>query len=88
MPNHRDIGDPPDHGVAVDALSAAARTVPLAVIEQVAEHHGGIPVDGGVGDRHPQLNGPHDRVGNNSSSTGRRVRHRAPRQAGVLGVGT
>jgi hypothetical protein len=32
----------------------------------------------------PKLNGPHDRVGNNSNRKRRRVRHRAPRwQVGI-----
>ncbi len=42
-----------DHGVAVAAFDAAPWTVPLAVIEQSAEHYGGIAVDRGIGDRHP-----------------------------------
>lgn len=67
MPDHRHIGHSPDHGVAVNTIGAAPRTLPLAVIEQSAEHHRGIAVDGGVGDRHPELDGAHDRVGNNSS---------------------
>src|SRR6476660_6188376 len=65
MTDYRHIGDPPDHSVAVDALAPAARTVPLPVIEQVAEHHRGLADDSGVGDRHAEFDGAHDRVGNN-----------------------
>jgi hypothetical protein len=83
MPHHRHIGHPPDHGVAVDTFTTTPGTAaPDTVVEQVAEHHRDLAIDGGVGDRHPQLHRPHDRVGNNSSSTGRRVRYRAPRQVG------
>jgi hypothetical protein len=82
MPDNGYISHPPDHGVTVDTLTTAARTVALAVVEQVAEQHRDIAVDGGVGDRHPQLHSPHDRVGDNRSSRRRRVRHRAPRQVG------
>src|SRR3546814_6405744 len=39
----------------------------LPVLEQVAEHHRDLTIDGSVGDRHPQLDRPHDRVGDNSS---------------------
>ena len=82
MPDHRHIGHLPHDGVAVDTLAATPRTVPVAVVEQIAEHHRDITIDGGVGDRHPQLDRPHDRVGNNSSRRRHRVRHRAPREAG------
>jgi len=84
MPDHRHVGDPADHGVAVDTLDAAAGTVAAAVVEQVAEHHRGITVDGGVGDRHAEFDGAHDRVGNNTSNRRRRVGHRAPRTVGEL----
>ena len=80
MTHHRNIGHAADHGVAVAALATTARAAALAVVEQDAEHHRRIAVDGGVGDRHPQLDGPHDRVGNNSSGQGRRLGHRAPWQ--------
>ena len=46
--------------------TAAPWTVPAAVVEQIAEHHRDITINGGVGDRDPQLHRPHDRVGNNS----------------------
>ena len=82
MTHHRNIGHAADHGVAVAALATTARAAALAVVEQGAEHHRRIAVDGGVGDRHPELDGPHDRVGNNSSGQGRRLGHRAPRQVG------
>jgi len=78
MTNNRNVSDPPDHGVAVDTLAAAFRTVVPSIVKQVAEHHRDITIDGGVGDRHPQLDSPHDRVGNNGSRRRRRVRHRAP----------
>ena len=84
MTDYRHIGDPPDHSVAVDALAPAARTVPLPVIEQVAEHHRGLADDSGVGDRHAEFDGAHDRVGNNRSNRRRRVGHRAPRTVGEL----
>ena len=83
MPVHRHIGDTADYGIAVDTRSAAAWTVPLTIIEQIAEHHRGQAVHGGVGDRHSEFDGAYDRVGNNSSGTRRRVRHRAPRVAGM-----
>jgi hypothetical protein len=86
--DHRHIGDPPDHGVAVDTLGAAARTIASAVVEQLAEHHRCLAVDGGVGDRHPEFDGPHNRVGDNSSRQRRRVRHRAPRWQVCNGVRT
>ena len=82
MPDHRHIGHAADHGVAVDTLGATPWTLPRPVVEQGAEHHRGIAVDGGIGDRHTEFDGPHDRVGDNSSSRRRRVRHRAPRQVG------
>ena len=41
-----------------------------------------VAIDGSVGERHPQLDSPHDRVGNNSNRRRRRVRHRDPRQVG------
>ena len=83
MPDHRHVGDRADHGVPVDTLATAARAAPAdTVVEQGAEHHRGLTVNGGVGDRHTELDSPHDRVGNNSSRQRRRVRHRAPRQVG------
>ena len=50
--------------MAIDnpALWAAS----LAVVEQVAEHHGNVPIDRGPDDRHPALDGGFDGVGNNS----------------------
>ena len=81
MPDHRHISHIADHGVAVDTLDAAARTMPLAIIEQVAKHHRGLAVDGSIGDRHPKFDRAHDRVGNNSSRTRRRLGQRAPRKA-------
>ena len=71
MPDHRHIRDRADHGIAVAALNAAPWAAALAVVEQGAEHHRDLTVDGGVSDRHAEFNGAHDRVGNNSSSTGR-----------------
>src|SRR6476619_5869178 len=53
MPDHRHIGHLPHDGVAVDTLAATPRTVPVAVVEQIAEHHRDSTIDGGVGDRHP-----------------------------------
>jgi hypothetical protein len=55
--DHRDIGDLSDDSVAVGALDPAARAVAATVTEQIAEHHRGIPVDGGVGDRHAEFDG-------------------------------
>jgi len=79
MTHNRNVSDPPDHGVAVDTLATALRAVAATVVEQIAEHHRGIAIDGGVGDRHPQLDRPHDRVGNDGSRQRRRLGHRAPR---------
>ncbi len=79
MPNHRHISDRADHGIAVAALGTAPRALTPAVIEQGAEHHRDITVEGGVSDRHTEFDGPHDRVGDNSSRQGRRLGHRAPR---------
>src|SRR6201997_502480 len=70
------------HNEEPDTVGAAPWTPPLAVVEQVAEDHRDIAVDSGVGDRHTEFNRAHDRVGNNSSSRGRRLGHRAPRQVG------
>jgi hypothetical protein len=81
--DHGHIGHPPNHGVAVAAFAPTARTVPAAVVEQVAEHHRDIAVDRGVSDRHTEFNSAHDRVGDNGSSTRRRVRHRAGNQRGA-----
>lgn len=69
--------------VSVAALGAAIWTRALAVVEQGAEHHRGLTINGGVDDRHPEFDGPHDRVGDNSSRQRRRLRHRAPRVAGL-----
>jgi hypothetical protein len=88
MADHWNIGDPPDHGVTVDALSPTTRAVATTIIEQVTEHYRGITVDSGVGDRHTEFNGAHDRVGDNSSNRRRRLRHRAPRHGRRQGVGT
>ena len=79
MAYHRHIGDSPDHGVAVDTLATTLWTLAPAVVNQIAEHHRDIAIDGGVGDRHTELDSSHDRVGNNSSRQRRRLRHRAPR---------
>ena len=45
-------------------------------------------VDGGVGDRHPQLDRAHDRVGNNRRRGGSSLRHGSPRWHGRSSVGT
>jgi hypothetical protein len=31
-----------------------------AIVEQIAKHHRGLAVDGGIGDRETQLHGPHN----------------------------
>ena len=51
----------------IDDCMCVLRAALLAVSAQIAEHHRDITIDGHVGDRHPQLHGPHDRVGNNSN---------------------
>lgn len=79
----RHIGHCAHHRVAVDTLDTSAWTVPATVIEQSAEHHRRHAVDRSVGHRHPKFDSAHNRVGNNASSAGRRVRHRAPRIAGM-----
>lgn len=54
MPHHRHIGHLADHGVAIDTLTTTPGTAaPDTVVEQIAEHHRDLAVDGGVGDRHP-----------------------------------
>lgn len=82
MPDHGHISVPTDRRVAVDTVGTAAWTLPLTIVEQDAEHSRDLTVDRGVGDRHAQLDSPHDRVGNNGSNTRRKVRRRAPRQVG------
>jgi hypothetical protein len=46
MPDHRYIGHLPHDRVAVEDLAATPWTVPPTVVEQIAEHHRGITVDG------------------------------------------
>ena len=48
MPDDRHIGHCADHGVAVDTLGTAPWAVALAIVEQGAEHHRDIAVDGGM----------------------------------------
>jgi hypothetical protein len=45
-------------------------------------------VDGSVGDRHTQLDGAHDRVGNNGWRTGSSLRQGSPRWRGWSSLGT
>ena len=72
----RQIGQRPGHGVAVAAIAAAVRA-PRIPGHRAAEDRRLLLVDGSVGDRHAQLDGAHDRVGNNrrraGSSLGQRV---------------
>lgn len=43
---------------------------------QSAEHDRGLAVDSGVSDRHTELDGAHNRCGDNSNSAGSRLSHR------------
>lgn len=85
---HRQVGQWPRHGVAIPAVAPTVRTTRIP-------HHGGAEdrglgvVDGGVGDRHPQLDRAHDRVGNNRARAGIGLAQRVPSVVLVeLGVGT
>ena len=72
----RQIGQRAGHGVAVTAVTAAVRTARIPG-HRAAENRRLLLVDGSIGDRHAQLDGAHDRVGNNrrraGSSLGQRV---------------
>ena len=55
---------------------------------RTAEDRRLLLVDGSVGDRHPQFDGAHDRVGNNRRRAGSSLRHGSPRWRGRSSVGT
>jgi hypothetical protein len=88
VPDDRDVGDTALDGVAVHPDQAATWAGAGPVGEQVTPQHRGLTVHGGVGDPHPELDGPNDRVGHDLSRNRRRLRHRAPGDVDDLGVGT
>jgi hypothetical protein len=50
MAGHRNVNDPADHGVTVDTLCVtAAWAAALPIIDQAAEQHRGIAVNGDGG---------------------------------------
>ena len=83
----RQIGQRPGHGVAVSACGPAVRAARIAG-HRTAEDPRLLLVDGSVGDRHPQFDGAHDRVGNNRRRAGSSLRHGSPRWHGRSSVGT
>jgi hypothetical protein len=84
----RQIGQRPDHGVAVAPVLATVR------VARIAGHRGTedrrlLVIDGGGSDCHAQLDGAHDRVGNNSGRAGSSLGQRVTSVVVVkLGVGT
>src|ERR1700739_1912468 len=75
---HRQIDQRPYHGVAVTTILAAVWTA------WITHHRGtkdrrGLLIDSGVGDRHPQLDGAHDRVGNNRRRAASNLGQGSPR---------
>ena len=83
----RQIGQRPGHGVAVSAFGTAVRA-PRIPGHRTAEDRRLLLVDGSVGDRHTQLDGAHDRVGNNGWRAGSSLRHGSPRWRGWSSLGT
>jgi len=83
----RQIGQRPGHGVAVSAFGPAVRAARIPG-HRTAEDRRFLLVDGSVGDRHPQFDGAHDRVGNNRRRAGSSLRHGSPRRGGCVSVGT
>ena len=77
----RQIGQRPGHGVAVAAIAAAVRAARITG-HRCTEDRRCLLVDGGIGDRHAQLDGAHDRVGNNRRRAGSSLRHGSPRWGG------
>ncbi len=71
---HRQIDQQPCDGVAVTPVAAAVRAAWIPG-HRGAEDRRLVLVDGGVGDRHPRLDGAHDRVGHNRRRAGSSLRH-------------
>lgn len=65
VPDNGHIGHLADRRIQILPQLATAWTPCGTIGEQVAEHRGHLATHGGVGDRHPQFHGPHDRVGDN-----------------------
>jgi hypothetical protein len=76
---HRKIRQRPRHGIAVPTVLAAIRA-PRVTRHRRTEDRRYLLIDSGVGDRHPQLDRAHDRVGNDRRRTGSSLR-----QQGHLG---
>src|SRR5690606_21824370 len=76
------------HGVAILSVLAAVRTTAVPR-HRGAKDRGPLVIEGGVGDRHPQLDGAHDRVGTNRTRASSNLGQRATSVVLVkLGVGT
>ena len=71
----------------VSSFDPAVRAAPIPG-HRTAEDRRLLLVDGSVGDRHTQLDGAHDRVGNNRRRAGSSLRHGSPRWGGRSSVGT
>ena len=83
----RQVGQWPGDGVTVAALLAAVRAARIPRHRR-AENCRRVVIDRGVGDRHPQLDGAHDRVGNNRRRAGSSLRQGSPRSGRRVSVGT
>ena len=83
----RQIGQRPGHGVAVSAFGPAVRAARIPG-HRTAEDRRLLLVDGSVGDRRTQLDGAHDRVGNNGWRAGSSLRQGSPRWRGWSSLGT
>lgn len=79
MPGHGQVSEPTLHGIAVEPRRAAPGAAAWSGGAQLAPHHRLLPGHGGIGDRHPEFDGPDDRVGEDRGSRDRRLGHRAPR---------
>ena len=79
--NQQEWGEWPGDGVAVTTVATAVRAARITR-NWSAEDRCLVLVDGGICDHHAQLNGAHDRVGNNRRRASSSLRHGSPRWCG------